>query len=167
MTDIAADGDRPSSHGMMLGKALALIAEIGRRDAPMSIPDTCLTCAFREGTMPNQTAGTGMVALNCVLRIDTDRFACHHGLKEGQPKHLCAGYIAAMLAPLSEVKEILAAFQHELAEIEDQPDDVRAAFDAWLNKADPERRLDVYQAAREYAKAMLNPGSSHHTTKES
>jgi hypothetical protein len=75
----AQDGDRPSLHGKMLGKALALIAEIGRRDAPMPIPDTCLTCAFREGTMPNQTAGTGMVALNCVLRIDTDRFACHHG----------------------------------------------------------------------------------------
>jgi hypothetical protein len=71
----AADGDRPSLHGKMLGKALALMADLGRRDAPMPIPDQCLTCAFLEGSMPNQTAGTGMIALNCVLRIDPDRFA--------------------------------------------------------------------------------------------
>lgn len=158
----AAEGDRPTRHGKMLGKALALIAAIGRRDAPMPIPDACLTCAFREGSMPNMTAGTGIVALNCVLRIDTDRFACHHGMKDGDPKHLCAGYVAAMLAPFSEVKEILSAFNHELAINEDRPDDVRAAFDAWLNRADPERRLDVYQAAREYAKSELTSASSQH-----
>jgi hypothetical protein len=155
-TGPAADGDRPSLHGKLLGKALALFAAIGRRDAPMPIPDTCLTCAFREGTMPNQTAGTGMMALNCVLRIDPDRFACHHGMKDGDPQRLCAGYVAAMLAPFSEVKEILAAFHEELAAVEDQPDDVRQAFDAWLNRADPKRRMDVYQAAREYAKSQLS-----------
>jgi hypothetical protein len=71
----AADGDRPSFHGKMLGEALALMAELGRREAPMPIPDNCLTCAFRRGTMPNETAGTGVIALNCVLRIDKDRFA--------------------------------------------------------------------------------------------
>lgn len=155
----AAEGDRPSVHGMMLGKALALMEAIGRRDAPMPIPEACLTCAFREGSMPNMTAGTGIVALNCVLRIDPDRFACHHGMKEGEPQKLCSGYIAAMLAPFSEVKEILAAFNHELAEIEERPDFVRAAFDTWLNHADPERRLDVYQAAREYAKSQASPAS--------
>lgn len=158
MTDIAANGDRPSAHGKMLGKALSLISEIGRRDAPMPIPDTCLTCAFREGSMPNMTAGTGMVALNCVLRIDTDRFACHHGMSDGTPKRICAGYVAAMLAPFSEVREILAAFHHEMAVVEERPDDVREAFDAWLGRADPERRLDVYQAAREYASKTAAPG---------
>lgn len=151
----AADGDRPSIRGAMLGKVLALMADMGRRDAPMPIPDMCLTCAFREGSMPNQTAGTGMIAINCVLRIDPDRFACHHGMKDGEPQRLCAGYIAAMLAPFSEVKEILTALYHELAEIEDGPDDVRAAFDRWLSQADPERRLDIYQAAREYAKSEI------------
>lgn len=154
--DVAANGDRPSVHGKMLGKALSLISEIGRRDAPMSIPETCLTCAFREGSMPNMTAGTGVMALNCVLRIDTDRFACHHCMKDGDPQHLCSGYIAAMLAPFSKVREILAAFQDELSAAEKQPDDVREAFDAWLNRADPERRLDVYQAAREYAKSQIS-----------
>jgi hypothetical protein len=140
----------------MMGKALALMADLGRRDAPMPIPEQCLTCAFREGTAPNMSAGTGIIALNCVLRIDPDRFACHHGMKDGEPAKLCSGYIAAMLAPFSEVKEILAAFHEELAAIENQPDDVRAAFDAWLNRADPERRMDVYQAARQYAKHELS-----------
>jgi len=106
--------------------------------------------------MPNMSAGTGIVALNCVLRIDTDRFACHHGMKDGEPRRLCAGYIAAMLAPYSQVKEILAAFHKELADIEKQPDHVRAAFDKWLSLADPDRNLDVYQAAREYAKSQIS-----------
>lgn len=154
-----SEGDRPSLHGRMMGKALAVISEVGRRDAPMPIPDSCLTCAFREGSLPNQCAGTGIVALNCVLRIDTDRFACHHGMKDGDPQRICAGYIAAMLAPFSQVKEILSAFNDELATIEGQPDDVRAAFDAWLSLADPDRRMDVYQAAREYAKSQM-PTSS-------
>ena len=145
-------GDRPSIHGKMMGKALAIMAARGRDNAPMPIPDCCLTCAFREGSLPNQTAATGMMALNCVLRLDPDQFACHHGMKEGQPQKLCSGYIAAMLAPFSEVKEILTAFHEQLAEIGDEPDALRAAFDAWLNRADPERRMDVYEAAREYAK---------------
>lgn len=155
-TGPAADGDRPSIHGKMMGKALAIIAEVGRNESPMPIPDMCPTCAFREGSMPNMTAGTGIVALNCVLKIDTDRFACHHSMKNGDPQRLCYGYVAAMLAPFSHVKEILAAFHEELAEIEDGgPDEVRAAFDAWLKLADPERLMDVYQAAREYAKSQI------------
>ena len=149
-----SDGDRPSLHGKMLGKALALMADLGRRDAPMPIPDSCLTCAFREGTLPNMTAGTGKVALDCVLGIDRDRFACHHGLKEGQPSKLCAGYVAALLAPFSQVREILEAFHDELKAIDEAPDAVREAFDAWLAGADPERQMDVYQAAREYAKSV-------------
>lgn len=155
-------GDRPSRHGKLLGAALATISAIGRRDAPMPIPECCLTCAFREGTMPNQTAGTGKMALDIVLGIDRDRdrFACHHGMKEGEPKKLCAGYVAALLAPFSEVKAIISAFHDELANISDSdPDDVRAAFDAWLALADPERRMDVYEAARVYAKHLLDEPS--------
>lgn len=151
----AALGDRPSRHGKLLGHALALIAAIGRRDAPMPIPDCCATCAFREGSAPNQTAGTGKMALDIVLRIDRDRFACHHGLKDGEPQKLCVGYVAAMLAPFSEVRAILSAFYDELKQIDDTtPDDVRAAFDAWLAVADPEQRMDVYEAARAYAKHL-------------
>lgn len=153
--DAAALGDRPSRHGRLLGRALALIALLGRRDAPMPIPEPCLTCAFKEGSAPNQTAGTGIIALNCVLGIDKDRFACHHGTKDGEPQKICAGYVAARLAPWSEVQAILFAFHDELKHVDDSaPDDVRASFDAWLADADPEKRMDVYEAARAFARHL-------------
>lgn len=137
----------------MLGHALAIIASIGRRDAPMPIPDCCLTCAFREGSMPNQSAATGKLALDCLLGIDQDRFACHQGMKDGEPQKICVGYVAALLAPYPEVKAILSAFRDELDQVNDgAPDDIRAAFDTWLAVADPEQRMDVYDAARAYAK---------------
>jgi hypothetical protein len=102
--------------------------------------------------MPNMTAATGKMALDCVIGVDKDRFACHHGMEFGHPRTLCVGYIAAMLAPFSKVREILCAFYDELKEIDDgAPDEIRAAFDAWLAGTDPERRLDVYEAARAYA----------------
>ena len=150
--DAARNGDRPSRHGALLGEVLAIMSDLGRRDAPMLIPDACLTCAFRRGSMPNQTAGTGIAALNCALGVDKDRFACHHGMKAGEPTKLCAGYIAALLAPWSEVKEIVRAFYDELAAVPNGPDELRTAFDAWLDGADPERKMDVYEAARAYAK---------------
>lgn len=73
MNDKAKDGDRPSKHGQILGSALALVAMAGRKDSPVPLPEPCLTCAFREGSMPNQTAGTGLIALNIVLGIDQAR----------------------------------------------------------------------------------------------
>lgn len=146
------DGDRPSRHGAILGDALALLAAAGRKDSPVELPECCLTCAFRPGTMPNQTAGTGKMALDCVLGIDKDRFACHHGMKEGQPQKLCVGYVAAVLAPWSFTKEVIGAVHAELGEIKDgDPDDVRATFDAWYLEFEPDGKLDVYQIARAYA----------------
>ena len=150
-TDGASERERPSNHGKILGQALALIAMVGRRDAPFELPDCCLTCAFREGCMPNQMAATGKVALDCVLGIDKDRFACHHGMKAGQPSKLCVGYIAARLAPWSEVKLILETLGRDLATM-DGADEVRAAFDRWLAEIDPHRKMNDYELAREYAK---------------
>lgn len=144
------DQDRPSQHGALLGQALSLLALAGRKDFPGDLPEACLTCAFREGTQPNQSAGTGMLALNCVLGIDKDRFACHHGMKNGHPSKICIGYIAARLAPWSFTKDVLASVLRDLAEIEGGPDEVRAAFDAWLAGADPAGKLDVYQQARAF-----------------
>lgn len=148
---LTSDQDRPSSHGRILGSALALIARAGRKDFPVDLPDACLTCAFREGSQPNQSAGTGMLALNCVLGIDKDRFACHHGMKDGHPAKICVGYIAARLAPWSFTKEVLLAMQAELDRIDGSHDEVRAAFDVWWGDADPKRELDVYQQARAFA----------------
>jgi hypothetical protein len=147
-----SEQDRPSRHGALLGEALALIAMAGWKDFPGELREACLTCAFREGSQPNQSTGTGMLALNCVLGIDKDRFACHHGMKNGEPKRICSGYIAAKLAPWSFTKEVLASLYRDLAEIgEDGPDEVRAAFDAWLAQSDPNGEMDVYQQARAFA----------------
>lgn len=154
----ARDGDRPSKHGAILGQFLALLEIAGRKDSPVELPPTCATCAFRAGTMPNQTAGTALIAFNIVMGIDRDRFACHHGMKDGEPQKLCVGYMAAMLAPFSFTKEALAVMAKELDAMGDGPDEIRAAFDAWLAKADPEGKLDVYQAARAWARVSQPSG---------
>ncbi len=148
------DGDKPTGYGAILGDALALIAAAGRKDLPDGtvIPDACLTCAFREGTLPNRMGGTAKQAIDCVLGIDRDRFACHHGMKNGEPKRLCSGYLAAMIAPFSFVKEVLNAANNDLAAFDDAaPDPVRDDYVLWLSKLDPKSKMDVYQIARAYA----------------
>lgn len=148
------NGDKPSSYGAILGDALALIAAAGRRDLPpgTTIGDACLTCAFREGALPNRMGGTTKMALDCVLGLDRDRFACHHGMKGGEPKRLCAGYVAAMMAPFSFVKEVIASAHKDVAAFEDgAPDPVRDDYVRWLSALDPDGKMDVYQIARAYA----------------
>lgn len=146
------DREKPSTHGKILGEALALISMAGRKDAPFELPECCLTCAFREGCMTNQMAATGKIALDCVLGIDKDRFGCHHGLKDGEPSKLCVGYIAARLAPWSTVKKILFVLNKDLDAMDHNADEVRTAFDVWLKEIDPENKLDDYQLARLFAK---------------
>lgn len=151
--------DRPSKHGKLLGEALAMLAYAGRRDFPGDLPEPCLTCAFREGSQPNQSAGTGKIALDCVLGVDKDRFACHHGVKDDRPKRICVGYIAARLAPWSFTQEVLAALMKELDDFSGAgPDEIREAFDAWLAGADPKGELDVYQQARAFALVSTSDG---------
>jgi hypothetical protein len=150
----AMTSTKPSSYGAILGDALALIAAAGRKDLPegASLGDACLTCAFREGTLPNRMGGTAKQALDCVLGIDRDRFACHHGMKDGEPKRLCAGYLAAMIAPFSFVKEVLASAHKDLAAFNDSDaDPVRDDYVRWLSMIDPDGKMDVYQIARAYA----------------
>jgi hypothetical protein len=160
MSDKVIEGDRPSAHGAILGEALALLADLGARDARMdNWRDRCATCAFRKGTAPNQTAGTGITALNCVLGVDRDRVACHHGMKGGDPQRICVGYMAARLAPFSAVKEILPVLAAELA-AHGEPlcDEVREGFDGWLKETDPDGKMDVYQVARAYQRrATVTP----------
>lgn len=143
--------DRPSMHGKYLGEALVLIAREGRKVATGPIPDPCLTCAFRPNTIANTSAGTGLMALNCTIGADDARFACHHGMKDGEPQKVCAGYIAAKLAPWGFTVEIVKALHDSLERIIG-PDLVRADFDAWLAGIDPNGLMDVYQASREWEK---------------
>lgn len=144
--------DRPSRHGAFLGEALALMAAAGRRALPsQSLPDPCLTCAFRAGTAPNQCAGTVMEALNSVMGIDDAEFACHHGMVDGRPTRPCSGYAAARAAPFPHVKELLASCAALLQRVGVADDEVRRRYDAWLVEVDPSNEMDVYQQARAYA----------------
>jgi hypothetical protein len=155
--------EKPSRHGAILGDTLSLIEMAGRKDALMELPPMCATCAFRRDCMTNQMAATGIVALNCVLGIDKDRFACHHGMKDGQPSKLCVGYVAARLAPFSFTKEVLVTMYKQLGEQPESPDKVRAAFDAWLAEIDPEGKLNDYELARAYAaRKPLRPATQDH-----
>lgn len=149
MTDILPgikDADRPSAHGAALGQALARIAAAGDPDAAM-----CSTCAFREGSLPNQMAGTVIVALNTMVDIDKADFACHHGLKDGEPQRLCAGYIAARLAPFRFTAAAIKEAKRLMEELRDGPDEVRAKFDAWVDTLTGPV-ADVYELGRLYAK---------------
>jgi hypothetical protein len=148
------NGDKPTSYGAILGDALALIAAAGRKDLPQGtiIPEPCLTCAFREGTLPNRMGGTAKQALDCFLGVDRDRFACHHGMKDGEPRRLCSGYLAAMVAPFSFAKEVLASAAKNMSAFDASGQDpVRDDYVRWLSAIDPDGKMDVYQIARAYA----------------
>jgi hypothetical protein len=143
---MASDGDRPSQHGARLGKALSAVAELGRKSLP-DLPECCLTCAFREGTVPNMTAGTLVLAMRCSVGTDPAPFGCHQGMRDDQPTQLCAGYVAAKHAfetDSATARDLLAA-----SDLGGDDDLVGAQFDAWRATTDP--ALDVYQVARAWA----------------
>lgn len=149
--------DRPSQHGAILGEALTEIMEAGRAVDP-SIPDCCLTCAFKPGTMTNQMATTGIEAFKCAVGVDDSPFGCHHGLNDGMPTKLCAGFVAARLAPFGDVQRISEGLAAKIADIPEH-DQIRAEYDAWWKSVDPDRAMDNYQLARLYAREFspLNP----------
>jgi hypothetical protein len=144
--------ERPSRHGKILGQFLSAVADAGRREVSDGVlVDMCSTCAFRDGAMPNQMAATGLVAFKIVMGIDTDQFACHHGMKDGTPQKICAGYALAKLAPWSIIQAEGAKLRERM-DAASGPDEVRSAFDAWLNEVDPDRKLDDYALARLFAR---------------
>lgn len=146
--------DRPSVQGEMLGYVLAKIAEVGRTGAGGVLPDMCLTCAFREGSLANLSAGTGSTALDCIMDSDNaGPFSCHHGMKDGEPTKMCVGYIAAKLAPFQFVKEMLAAMMADLAELDESAiDQITVGFDRWRAEIDRENTMDLYALGRAWAK---------------
>lgn len=114
MNESIKSPQRPSAHGRALGAGLARVADKMAALHP-EIPDRCKTCAFREGTIPNQMAGTLLEALHCVVGIDPSPFGCHHTLgKDGIPTSLCAGYALARLAPFEDVRETLIQVAEDL-----------------------------------------------------
>jgi len=147
------DRERPSKHGAILGAGMVALAEAGRKHAP-ELPPMCATCAFDHNSMTNKMAGTLIAAMNCVLGIDTDRFACHHGMENGQPTKLCAGYIAAVLAPWDYTVEVMAVVSKELNDMAGQ-DDIRKEFDAWIAEVDPNGQMDDYTRGRAWLRAKI------------
>jgi hypothetical protein len=145
--------ERPSTHGAILGEALARLAESVTGSLPSGC---CATCAFRRGCMTNQMASTGLVAFKCAVGADPDPFACHHGMKDGEPSKICAGWLACQLADFETVKEISAWLTARLAEhSDDAPDPIREAFDAWIAEIDPTGAMDDYQRGRLYLRRPL------------
>lgn len=69
----------PSAEGAIRGKEIA--ANVGE------VPGACPTCAFRAGTIPNQSLTTLEDAIDCVA--SGDPFLCHH---DGKP---CRGWMKA------------------------------------------------------------------------
>jgi hypothetical protein len=145
------DRCRPSQHGAIMGRALIALEQAGRSVDP-TIPDPCLTCAFRPG-MPNQMAATGIEAFKCAIGVDPAPFGCHHGMDSDGPVRMCAGYAAAKKAPFDTVKRIGEQVQTDLAAVDSTtPDQVRAEFEAWRLTVDPDGAFDDYKLARLYAK---------------
>lgn len=85
MNDLSVNGR--SVAGAQLGDMLARFFERELSDQPNEIRERCSTCAFRPGTLPNQSAGTLMNALKCV--VERDPFFCHEKGREGCH---CVGY---------------------------------------------------------------------------
>lgn len=142
--------DRPSRHGELLGEVLAALAEAGR-DNIIGAHDLCATCAFRAGSVPNMCASTGKIALDIAVGLDSDDFACHHGMKEGRPTKGCVGAELAKAAP----RPLLAKLMEDLAAALDGmsgDDEVRAEFDRWWSGIDSEHKLNVYELASAYAR---------------
>lgn len=138
--------ERPSRHGAILGRALSEMVDAGG-----GCTGTCATCAFKPGTMTNQMAATGLTALHCALGSDPDPFGCHHGMADGQPTKLCAGYEAARRASFEDVRAIMERLKKRMDAMSG-PDEVRIAYDVWAEQADPSHALNDYQLARLYEK---------------
>lgn len=144
--------DRPSVYGAVVGSILTKLEEIGRKSMP-DLPPTCMTCAFREGSVPNMMPGTVLTALKCTMGTDPDPFGCHHGMKDGLPIKLCAGYYAAKHAFENRTPETEALILELSGILLDGTlvDTIRTDFDAWLMAIDPEGLMNNYQIARAYS----------------
>lgn len=103
----AAVPNIPTTEGRLLGTKLARLADLEelriRSDFPQA-HSRCNDCALRAGTDPNGCVETLMDLLKCVCE-DTP-FYCHQGLRDGEPKRLCAGF--AILAGNDEFKAVVS-----------------------------------------------------------
>lgn len=139
---------RPRSDAASIGRALATLAAAGRRNRS-DLSDPCATCAFRFGCMTNAMPPTVLVALRCTIGIDEGPFHCHHGVAGDQPTRECVGWKATQAADASDLQRMF----DDLTVAFDTPydrasDPVLTGFDAWIQRIDPNGRLDDHQRGR-------------------
>lgn len=139
-----------SHHGAALGKALSEIESKGRLINP-NIPEKCNGCAFRLGTLANQSASTVKDAVGALANLDDAVFVCHHGLdEEGLPTRPCYGYEAAIKADKSVVLPILEDALQNLTP-DNGIDLLAKEYWEWIEEIDPNNELDDYQRGRKWA----------------
>lgn len=95
----------PTPEGWMLGREISRLCDIEeerlRERFPRQHP-RCADCALRLGTRPNGCAETLMDILKCLY--EHVPFYCHKGLRDGEPRRLCAGYAILVGAELPGVR---------------------------------------------------------------
>ncbi len=84
----------PTPEGEELGRHMARFADQEAEKlsaAGLPVPQRCIDCAFRAGSIPSGCPPTIMTAIKCVF--EREPFSCHHGLDaDGEPTRICAGY---------------------------------------------------------------------------
>jgi hypothetical protein len=141
-----AQRDCPSVAGAVVGKAMALMSAAGLFAYPDMLKP-CATCAFRAGAMSNAMPATVTAAFECVATNDDVVFGCHQGMIDNRPARECAGWRAAKAAPSTKAVRILADMFKELEALGEH-DHVRAEFDDWVARVDPDGRLDDHERGR-------------------
>jgi len=114
----------PTPEGRLLGEHLAKMSATHIQRMREHFPDErppCNDCAFVAGTNANQCAYTGMIALKTVMEDDGEKFYCHKAKdSDGDPKHVCAGWIACKLG-IEVAKKIESMMDGEIEKMMASP----------------------------------------------
>lgn len=146
--------DRPSYNGALVGEVLTMLYDAGianMKNGP--IGKRCSTCAFKAGTMANQSERITLEALDCTIGLYDAAFGCHSGIKEGEiPKTICQGYIVAKLAPFKVTKEAISTLVKKLKNVVDK-DTIKDAFDSWFIEqyGGSTVEIDFYEVNKAYS----------------
>lgn len=93
----------PTPEGRMLGRELARLCDIEEARMRVRFPrlhPRCDDCALRAGTDPNGCPETLMDVVKCIA--ENVPFYCHKGVRDGEPKRLCAGFAICANVPIAE-----------------------------------------------------------------